>query len=87
MTDSTFSYSDFTSVKSGKKRKNKTFKLSISPSHSLARLRDQIRQEEWFMQCSRRCHAQKNLLFTLNGVLKKIFASRDIRKLVEFVFY
>jgi hypothetical protein len=50
MMDSTFSYSDFIPAK---KRKNKNIKAPLSSFQSLVQLRDQIRQEEWFTQCSR----------------------------------
>lgn len=87
MTDSTFSYSDFTPVKSRKKRKDKHhIRLPPSPSLLLARLRDQIRREEWFTECSRRCPLKKKIPHHLLGS-KKDRASSHIRKRLEFVFY
>lgn len=47
-----FSYSDFIPVKSRKKRKGKNVHPSSSPSASLASLREQLQQDEWFLQCS-----------------------------------
>jgi hypothetical protein len=50
-----FSYYDFIPVKSRKKRKGKNVHFRSSASASLTRLRDQLRQDEWFSQCLRRC--------------------------------
>ncbi|PPQ68941.1 hypothetical protein CVT25_009035 [Psilocybe cyanescens] len=49
--ESTFSYSDFIPVKSRKNRKNKV-KKAPALSTLLATLQEQIRQDEWFAQCS-----------------------------------
>jgi len=64
MTDSTFSYSDFIPAKSAKKRKNKNVIAPLSTSHSLAQLRNQIRQEEWFTQCSHLLESSWRSLFS-----------------------
>ncbi|KIM49464.1 hypothetical protein M413DRAFT_108941 [Hebeloma cylindrosporum] len=48
---STFMYSDFTTVKSRKKRKNK-YPKAPPTSDLLAAAREEIRHSEWFAQCS-----------------------------------
>jgi SRR1 len=48
-------YSDFTTVKSRKKRKNKSPQAPPPLSDLLAAVREQISHSEWFAQCSRPC--------------------------------
>lgn len=48
-------YSGFSSVKSRKKRKNKSPKAPPPVSDLLAAVREQVRHSEWFGQCSRPC--------------------------------
>lgn len=84
MTDSTFSYSDFIlPAKSAKKRKNKNFITPLSTSHSLDQLRAQIRQEEWFTQCSRQSSmpgpAQNKTFFLIPPPLSLFFSIYNLK--------
>lgn len=53
MTSPSFSYSDFTPVKPRKKRHSRNGRTCPPLPAILATLREQLRQEEWFAQCSR----------------------------------
>ena len=79
MADSPSTSSDFTSAKLRKKRKHKNIKLPSSTSHSLARLRDKIREEEWFIQCSSWCqNVNKDCRsLTVNRLLDLLKSSWD----------
>ena len=79
MADSPSTSSDFTSAKLRKKRKHKNIKLPSSTSHSLARLRDKIREEEWFIQCSSWCqNVNKDYRsLTVNRLLDLLKSSWD----------
>jgi len=52
---STFMYSDFTTVKSRKKRKNKYPKTPPQVSDLFTAVREPLRHSEWFAQCLRPC--------------------------------